>query len=89
MRLVELKTVSMQRVSETQMGVIEGKAAVNLDLICAVIPATIPSEVMGPDNQPVGTPAAALLLPGGQITVRKTYQEMQALISGIQVVEDE
>jgi hypothetical protein len=82
MRTVELKTVTMQRVSETQMGVIEGKAFVNLDLVCAVIPATIPSEVMGADQQPVGTPAAALLLPGGQIIVRKTYQEMQELLSG-------
>jgi len=82
MRMEELKTVTMQRVSETQVGVVEGKALVNLDQVCAVIPATIPSEVMGPDNQPVGSPAAALLLPGGQITVRKTYQEMESLRNG-------
>jgi len=89
MRLEEVTTVEIRPVSENQVQVIEGKAIVNLDSICMMIPATIPSDIAGPGGEPVGKPACSVFLPGGRITVKKTYQEMQALINGIKLVDED
>jgi len=85
MRLHEFVTVQMQRVSEQKMAVIEGKAKINLDALIGIMPHTIPSEVTGPDGQPVGKPACMLMLPGGQIIVKDTYQEVAELLEGPKV----
>lgn len=87
MRLVELVSVQIQRVSQTEMGVLESKVLVNLDAVCGVAPATVPSELKGPDGNPVGTPAANVFLPGGAFLVRKTYSEMKDLLEGQSAIE--
>ena len=85
MRLHEFVTVQTRQVSETQMAVIEGKAKINLDALIGIMPHTIPSEIKGPDDQPVGKPACMLILPGGQIIVKDTYQEVAELLEGPKV----
>lgn len=87
MRLVEVTTVQMQRVSQTEIGVSESKLTLNLDAVCGFTPATVPSEVKGPDGAPVGTPACNVFLPGGSFLVRKTYAEMKDLMSGKSAIE--
>lgn len=80
MRLHEFVTIQMRQVSEQKMAVIEGKAKMNLDAIIGIMPHTVPSDITGPDQQPVGKPACVLMLPGGQIIVKDTYQEVSDLI---------
>jgi len=86
MRLYELVTVQMRNVSEGRMAVLETKVTVNLDAVCGLVPATVPSEITGTDGQPVGIPACTVMLPGGQLLVKMTYQEMKELLEGPKVV---
>jgi len=87
MRLHEFVTVQMRQVDQQRVAVIEGKAKINLDALIGIMPHTVPSEIEGPDGQPIGTPACMLMLPGGQIIVKDTYQEVSALLMGIKLIE--
>jgi hypothetical protein len=86
MRLEELVTVQIRQVSQDQIQVSESKITVNLDAVCGIAPTTIPSDITGPDGAPIGTPACTVLLPGGQFIVKKSYQEMKAMLIGMKLV---
>lgn len=75
-RLEEFVTLTMQRTGPQTVGVIEGKAMLDLDLIQALAPATVPSELKGPDDMPIATQACTVFLSGGQFTVKEIYQTM-------------
>lgn len=84
MRLKELTTVQMRQSGE-QIAVTETKVTVNLDAVCGLVPTTVPGQVTDASGAPVGVPACTVMLPGGQLLVKRTYQEMKELLEGPKV----
>ena len=85
MRLYELTTVQMRQMEGGRVAVSEIKVTVNLDAVCGIIPATVPSELMGENGQPIGTPACTVMLPGGQVVAKMPYCDMKELLEGPKV----
>ena len=79
MRKREFTTVQLKQTGPQQVAVLESKITIDLDAICGLAPATIPSELKGPNGEGVSTPACTVFFSGGQFTVRETYEVMQVL----------
>ncbi len=76
-RLVEFMAVNMKQTGPQSIEISKSKISINPDQVGGVTHATIPSDIKGPNGNPVGVPAAALILPNGPVVVECTKQEAE------------
>jgi hypothetical protein len=70
MRWVNFDIVNIQQTKQNGISVMVIKdVPINVDLICFVAPATIPTDLSGPDGNPLGKPGAQLQFAGPAILV--------------------
>ena len=77
MRWVKVTEVLISDAGEGKLRVAKGPRILQVEgLTCSVLPGIVPSEISGPGGSPVGIPGAFLVMPGEQILVEHTVQEL-------------
>lgn len=79
---VEMQVVEMRQMGN-QLAVIEKQVRFNKDQVAALEPITLPSNMKGPDGEPMGIPGTLLRLNcGAGYAVKMSWEQVEAVLSG-------
>lgn len=76
MRWVKFTEVLLSQTEDGHLKMAKGPRIIEADSVYSVLPGVVPSEVMGPDQTPIGKPAAYICVGVDHILVENTVPEV-------------
>jgi len=79
---VEMQVVEMRQMGN-QLAVIEKQVRFHKDQVAALEPITLPSNMKGPDGEPIGIPGTLLRLNcGAGYAVKMSWEQVEGILLG-------